>query len=134
MVCTYFIYSFVLSPPIGKICDEDGNELPPNSPPPVHSAPQCSADDWCPHESRIQFELANFLYRCNQMSQGNTDILLSLINAMLASHGNCAPFENHSDMYSTIDVTTLGEAPWDHFTLSYNGPLPKGTSREEILA
>ena len=24
----------------------------------------------------------------------------------------------------------LGEAPWDHFTLNYTGPLPKGVSRE----
>ena len=125
---------FVLGPPIGKICDEDGNELPPNSPPPVHSAPQRSSDDWFPYESHIQFELADFLYRRNQMSQGNTDILLNLINAMLASHGDRAPFENHSDMHSTIDATTLGEAPWDHFTLSYSGPLPEGVSREEIPA
>ena len=68
------------------------------------------------------------------MSQGNTDILLNLINTMLTSHGDHAPFENHSDMHSTINVTTLGEAPWDHFTLSYSGPLPEGISREEIPA
>ena len=102
---------FVLSPPIGKICDEEGNELPPNSPPPVHSTPQRSSDDWSPYESHIQFELADFLYRCNQMLQGNTDILLNLINAMLASHGDRAPFKNHFNMHSTIDATTLGEAP-----------------------
>ena len=123
---------FVLSLPIGKICNEDRNELPPNSPSPVHSAPQSSSDDWFPYKSHVQFELANFLYRCNQMSQGDTDILLNLINAMLTSHGNHAPFKNHSDMHNTIDVTTLGEAPWDHFTLSYNGPLPEGVSREDI--
>ena len=123
---------FVLSLPRGKICNEDRNELPPNSPSPVHSAPQSSSDDWFPYKSHVQFELANFLYRCNQMSQGDTDILLNLINAMLTSHGNHAPFENHSDMHNTIDATTLGEAPWDHFTLSYNGPLPEGVSREDI--
>ena len=124
---------FVLSLPIGKICDEDGNKLPPNSPPPVHSAPQHSSDDWFPYESCVQFELADFLYRHNQMSQGDTDILLNLINAMLTSHGDHAPFKNHSDMHNTIDATTLGKAPWDHFTLSYNGLLPKGVSREDIL-
>ena len=123
---------FVLSLPRGKICNEDRNELPPNGPSPVHSAPQSSSDDWFPYKSHVQFELANFLYRCNQMSQGDTDILLNLINAMLTSHGNHAPFENHSDMHNTIDATTLGEAPWDHFTLSYNGPLPEGVSREDI--
>ena len=100
----------------------------------MHSNQQSSLDHWFPYESHIQFELADFLYGHNQMSQGNTDILLNLINAMITSHGDCVPFKNHSDMHSTIDVATLGEAPWDHFTLSYNGPLPKGVSREEILA
>ena len=125
---------FVLSSPIGKICNEDGNELLPNSPPPVHPAPQHSLDNWFPYESHIQFKLADFLYRHNQTSQGNTEILLNLINAMLASHGDHAPFENHSDMHSTTDATTLGEAPWDHFMLSYSSPLPEGLSREEIPA
>ena len=100
----------------------------------MHSSLQHSSDDWSPYESHIQFELADFLYRHNQMLQGNTDILLNIINAMLASHGNHVPFENHSDMHSTINATTLGEAPWDHFMLFYNGPLPKGASREDIPA
>lgn len=121
----------MLSLPIGKICDKDGNDLPPNSPPPPpDSGPQRSSDDWFPYESRTQFELADFLYRHNQMSEGNTDFLFTLMNAMLASHGDQAPFRNHSDMHDTIDATTLGEAPWDHFTLNYTGPLPEGVSRE----
>ena len=66
------------------------------------------------------------------MSQGNTDFLLNLINAMLASHGECAPFHNHSNMHNTIDATTLGEAPWDHFTLKYDGLLPEGIFRENM--
>ena len=63
------------------------------------------------------------------MSQGDTDILLNLINAMLASHGDHAPFKNHSDMHNIIDATTLGKAPWDHFTLSYNGQLSTAPTR-----
>lgn len=66
------------------------------------------------------------------MSEGDTDFLLNLINALLASHGDSAPFRNHSDMHNKIDATTLGEAPWDHFTLKYNGPLPEGVSQENI--
>ena len=40
-------YTLVLSVlhSTGKICDVDGNELPPNSPPP-NLAPQHSSDDW----------------------------------------------------------------------------------------
>ena len=66
------------------------------------------------------------------MSEGNTNFLLNLINTLLASHGDTAPFLNHSDMHDKIGTTTLGEAPWDHFTLKYNGTLPEGVSQEKI--
>ena len=123
----------MLSLSIGKICDKDRNELLPNSPPPPpDSGPQCSSDDWSPYKLCIQFELADFLYCCNQMSEGDADFLFNLMNAMLASHGDCAPFCNHSNMHNTIDATTFGEEPWDHFTLNYTGPLPEGISRENV--
>ena len=94
---------------VGKICDKDGHEIPPNSPPPP--VMQHSTDDWFPYESHIQLKLADFLYRCNQMSEGNMDFLLNLINALLLTHGDIAPFQNHSEMHTKIDVMTLGEAP-----------------------
>ena len=116
----------------GIICDESGNELPPNSPPPPHSNPHHNPEDWFPYNSCIQFELADFLYQCSQMSQGNTDLLLGLMNALLISHSDTTPFHNHSDMHEKIDVTTVGKAPWEHFTLKYSGPLPKGVSKANI--
>ena len=64
------------------------------------------------------------------MSEGNTDTLLNLINALLASHGNTAPFWDHSDSHTKIDTMTVGDAPWNKFTLHYNGPLPEGVSWE----
>ena len=109
----------------GKVCDKDRNDIPPNSPPPPPNArPHRDHDDWFPYESRTQFETADFLFGRNQMSEGNTDFLLNLMNALLAAHGKQAPFHNHSHMHDVIDATTLGEVPWDHFTFSYNGPLP----------
>ena len=63
------------------------------------------------------------------MSEGDTYTLLNLINALLASHGNTAPFRDHSDLHAKIDATTVGNAPWNNFTLHYNGPLPKGVSQ-----
>ena len=117
----------------GKICDKDGNDLPPDSPPP-DPASQCSSNDWFPYKSRVQFEFANFLYRRNQMSKGDTNHLLNLINATLATHGGKAPFHNHHDMCDIIDATTIGEAPWKHFKLNYEGPLPDGVSQEDAPA
>ena len=39
--------------------------------------------------------------------------------------GATAPFQNHGDLYDRIDESTTGEAPWDHFSVSYDGPRPK---------
>lgn len=66
------------------------------------------------------------------MSEGDTDFLLTLMNGLLVAHGDTAPFQNHTDMHSKIDATTLGEAPWESFSLNYNGPLPEGISADEI--
>ena len=62
------------------------------------------------------------------MSEGDTDTLLNLINALLASHGNTAPFWDHLDLHAKIDAMTVGDAPWNNITLHYNGPLPEGVS------
>ena len=45
------------------------------------------------------------------MSEGDMDTLLNLINALLASHGDTAPFQDHSDLHAKIDMTTVGNAP-----------------------
>ena len=67
------------------------------------------------------------------MSEGDMDFLLNLINGLQAAHGKQAPFHNHSHMHNVIDVTTLGEAPWDHFTFNYNSPLPDNTAWNDEL-
>ena len=54
------------------------------------------------------------------------------MNALLASHSNTTPFHNHSNMHEKFDAMTVGEAPWEHFTLKYSGPLPKGVSEANI--
>ena len=59
------------------------------------------------------------------MSEGNMDLLLDIINALLMSHDGQEPFHHHTNMQDIIETTTVGEASWDHFTLNYNGPLPE---------
>ena len=66
------------------------------------------------------------------MSEGDTDFLLNLMNGLLVAHGDTAPFWNHADMHSKIDTTTLGDTPWEHFSLNYNGPLPDGIHKDDI--
>lgn len=60
------------------------------------------------------------------MSASDIDTLLNLWGASEASHGQSAPFQNHKDMYNTIDATPLGDVKWESFSLHYNGNQPDG--------
>lgn len=108
----------------GTVCDEHGLELPPGMPPTPRE--ERASDDYFPYSSRIQFEVADFLYRRNQMSAGDIDIILGLWAASLIPHGDEPPFRNHTELYDTIDATTLGDAPWQSVTLNYSGERPAG--------
>jgi hypothetical protein len=87
-------------PPVGQICDENGEDIPPDTPLPPHDSDN-GPDDWTPYNSRLEFEVASFLFHRNQMSAGDISSLLSLWAASLAVHGNEPPFSNATDMYNT---------------------------------
>ncbi|KAG2107467.1 uncharacterized protein F5147DRAFT_745971 [Suillus discolor] len=101
----------------------NGNPIPPDAPPPPRPSDRGS-DDWTPYNDRVEFEVADFLYRRNQMSAGDIDFVFNLWAASLAAHSDTPPFTNHTDMYDTIDSTPLGDVPWQSFSSQYNGILP----------
>ncbi|KAF8632086.1 hypothetical protein AX17_004928 [Amanita inopinata Kibby_2008] len=103
----------------GVICDAHGQCLPENTPPPPETR---SPDDWAPFNGRAQFELADFLYRRDQMSAGHIDTLLRIL---AAANGSQAPFADHRELYDKIDSIEVGEAPWDRLELQYAGELPQ---------
>jgi len=76
------------------------------------------------YDSRLGFEVADFLYRRDQMSASGINFILSLWAASLAVHGDEPPFSNAHSMYDTIDSTPLGDVPWSSFTLQHNGTQP----------
>ena len=107
---------------IGNICRR--TEVPQE----LHREP-LSSNLWDPYHDRIQFETADFLFHRNQMSAGDIDSLCALWSATLARHGESPPFKNHRTLYHTIDSTTVGflnAAPWNSFTVTYQGPKPEG--------
>jgi len=110
---------------VGKICDENGNAIPPNTSPPPRDSDRGS-DDWTPFDNRLQFELADFLFRRNQMSAGDINVILNLWAASLAIHDDGPPFSTAAHMYDTIDTIALGEVAWESFSLQYNGIRPAG--------
>ena len=102
------------------MCDKDGVPLPQGTPPSPHETDR-SDNDWTLYTNCVQFEVADFLYCCNQMSAGNISFVTGFCVASLSPHNNSLPFKNTKDMYNTIDSTPLGNIPWQSFTLNYNG-------------
>lgn len=109
---------------LGRICNEDGDYISPNTQPTPRPSDH-GADDWTPYNNRVEFEVADFLYRRNQMSGGDIDFIFNLWAASLAVHDDVPPFANHTDMYNVIDATPLGDVPWESFSLQYNGVRPE---------
>jgi hypothetical protein len=106
---------------LGTPCDHNGNNLPPNSPPPP--PPERASDNFSPFASRTEFEIAEFLFTRNQMPGKQIDVLMDLWEVSLPP-GHEPPFTDHKGLYSVIDSTTLGDIPWQSFSVSYNGDIP----------
>ncbi|OBZ68000.1 hypothetical protein A0H81_11949 [Grifola frondosa] len=104
-------------------CDEDGNYLPPDTPP--TPPPTKSSDDWSPYRNRIEFEVASLLYARQQASGGFVDELMDLWQATLLKHNDHGPFSNNKDLHHTIDSTELGDVKWESFEMRYSGEIPE---------
>lgn len=106
-------------------CDANGNFLPPGSPPsPLSDKP---LDDWTPYRSRLEFEVAEFLFVQNQMPAAQINKLLDLWATSLLGHttSDQPPFADCKDLYKTIDSTPLGDVPWQSFAVKYTGERPE---------
>ncbi|KAJ6561586.1 hypothetical protein B0H10DRAFT_2169275 [Mycena sp. CBHHK59/15] len=90
-------------------------------PPPQEHPPP---DDFTPYAGRVDFELADLLYRCVQMSAGAIDELMQNWASRPAAPN--PPFADHEDLYNTIDTTEIGHVPWELFTVCYNRPITPG--------
>ncbi|KAF8489738.1 hypothetical protein JB92DRAFT_3085234 [Gautieria morchelliformis] len=99
----------------------NGDAIPPDTLPPRGSGQ--GPDDWTPYANRLEFEVADFLYRRNQMSAGDINFILSLWAASLAIHNDKPPFSKVRHMYDMIDSTPLGDISWESFSLQYNGEI-----------
>jgi len=83
---------------------------------------QSLSDPWDLFLGQEQFELADFIYRCNQMSSGDIDELLGLWNVLLPD-GAEPPFASHHHLHSLIDDIQHGDVKWQSMTATYkSGP------------
>ncbi|KAF8885010.1 hypothetical protein BD779DRAFT_1612023 [Infundibulicybe gibba] len=130
----YVAYSNHLATP----CNEAGDDLPEGSILPSSHGGRTTAD-WAPYNNRIEFELAEFLYKRNQMPMAQIDTLMELWAASLllqASRSSdftgddyeteppCPPFANHDELHEIIDTTELGDIPWESLHIQYDGVRP----------
>lgn len=117
----FYVYKFQKT---GTICDNRGYDIPPNTPPTPRESDR-GPNDWTPYNNRSEFELADFLYRRNQMSAGNIDKLLDIWASTAEPSGAEPPFRNHEDLYKKIDSTPLGDTPWESFSIWYGQDVPE---------
>jgi len=68
------------------------------------------------------------------MSGGHLDELMHLWAATLPNADSVPPFSDHEDLYSTIDSSTLGEVPWESFSVKYAGEIPETNTPPWMLA
>lgn len=101
----------------GRLFDEEGIHLHGNPPP-------TQPDDWFPFTDRVQFETADLFFRRIQLSASQIDTILHLWSVTLVGSPSTSPFQNHKEMYKTIDQIPLGDIPWSSITLQYNGEKP----------
>jgi hypothetical protein len=103
-----------------------GDLLPPGAPPPIEKEEAKNSNNWGLFGTRLQFETADFLYHTAQMSEGDINEILQLWSgSILEANANArGPFTTHCDLYKTIDRSSLGEVPWQSFSLLYKGTCP----------
>lgn len=100
----------------GRPCDPSGNFLPDGAPPlPWDDA---APEDFTPYTSRESYELADLLFRRNQMPEDQINDLLQIWARTLPPDCD-PPFISAQDMYTTIDAMTLSSIPWKLFSVSF---------------
>jgi hypothetical protein len=104
-------------------CNEDGEFLAIGTAPEL--PPERSQTDWSPFNSRVGFELADFVFTEAELSKKRVNRLFELTAATLVPHGVPPPISDHTDLLRQIDSIPLGNVPWECFCLSYDGPLPE---------
>lgn len=103
----------------GTPCSRVGADLHDGTAP--SPPPDVDRDKFDPFTSCADFEFAEFLYKNVEMSGGNLDKLSEILATLYP--GQETPFENHNDLYATIDSIEHGTSRWKSFSISYNGNI-----------
>ena len=91
--------------------------------PPQPQERALNRDDWAPFANKVQFELADLIYRRAELSATTTDTLLDLWADSMAGLDGSAPFKNHQEMHAAIDSSNLGDVPWECLETRFPGDV-----------
>jgi hypothetical protein len=81
-------------------------------------------NDWSPFNSRIEFEVADLLFRSMEAPNSSIDRLLDLWAADMLQSSRQPPFADHRDLHDMIDAIEGGRSSWHSFQVSYQGERP----------
>jgi hypothetical protein len=76
--------------------------------------------DWAPFNDKVQFELADFLFRGAELSASKVDTLLDLWTQSLYEFDAPGPMKDHRELHTLIDSSTLGDVPWQCMVTTFN--------------
>ncbi|KAI0054565.1 hypothetical protein BV25DRAFT_1910247 [Artomyces pyxidatus] len=128
---------YVLHHPIidGTPCDQQSNDLPPNTASPAYVSPTgANADNWAPFSDRPAFEIADLLYHRTQMPATHLNDLMSYWAASQTHEGDQPPFANNLAVIEALDSINIANAPWESFSASYSGKIPDNDPPPWMLA
>ncbi|KAG1907604.1 uncharacterized protein F5891DRAFT_1124515 [Suillus fuscotomentosus] len=118
---TYFTYHPVLD---GTLCDAEGFDLPPDKPPdqppdqPPNHPSHPEHDTWHPFPSHSHFELADFIFRRNQMPAKQIDDLMQVLAHFDETHSH-PPFNSDTHLYDSIDSISSHDVQWQSLSLQH---------------
>lgn len=115
-------------------CDENGHDLPPNTPPtPLDDYTRiddpAAPDAWAPFDNCRQFDFAYFHFIQCKTSAKNINQALDMWAAQVIHCGGDPndefPWKNARDLYASIDeIRHGGSTKWASYEVQYQGPLP----------
>jgi hypothetical protein len=107
-----------------QICNESGDYIPPNSPPPAAPLDDTSGP-WHPFNDRIEFDFAwnNFVRSPHSVDEVNQALIHWA--ATILKYNDDVPWRNAEDLYNTIDQIQCGDCPWKTYDIRYQGPRPQ---------
>lgn len=100
-------------------CDSCGNFIPPNSDPEPQPQPSLF-----PFADEPSFRFAVSTFKKIQTSAGEVNDLLECWSDYNGLYdGPPPPFKNVDDLYTSIDAIQHGDAPWESFSVRFNGEV-----------